>query len=197
MKNKLYACVGLVFILAVSACKGPQPITKNNSVSIDFTKYRIQYADSSLTLDAPVRPKNGYVPSKALLQESDYKNYQDVNEELDSHLRKISYQNQRVKYFRGYVVQIYSGGNRQEANDHIRNVRAVTDEDVQLQYKEPNYKVQVGNYLDRTQAHYTYTQVQELFPSAVIVQSKVELKRYKYDNRKTVKEEKYRANDQR
>lgn len=58
----------------------------------------------------------------------------------------------RVKV-RGFRVQIYSGGNRNEATN-VQNsfIRQNPDMNAYLDYVEPNYRVKVGDFTSRSEA---------------------------------------------
>ena len=186
-----FRLIGLIY-----SCKSSEPSTTNKTtVDFDLSKYRIEYQDTVLDLNAPVERSDAYV---ARAEKSDSESIENVNDKLASHLKKIATNNQKIKYSYGYIVQIYSGGDRQDANNHIRNARGITDEEVKLEYKEPNYKVHIGNYLSRAQAYQTYTQVKNVFPSAVIIPGKVEIERHKYDRNaeKNIKEDAEEVSDQ-
>ncbi len=194
MKHKTYyfllGLVGMVF-----SCKPSQSNTTDKiTVDVNFSKYRIIYRDTILDLNTIKYPDN----QVTMFEKSNGETVENINQKLTHHLQKIAINNQKIKYSYGYIVQIYSGGDRQEADNHIRNARSITDQEVKLEYNEPNYKVHIGNYLNRAQAYLTYTQVKEVFPSAVIIPSKIEIERYKYDKNldKTIKKDAEETDDQ-
>lgn len=93
----------------------------------------------------------------------------DITNDLQSLLDKIANDNRndRVTY---YSIQVYTGISREDANRARQRVYGVlSDASPRLEYNQPNYKVKVGLYYDRLEAHKTFTKLQRAFPTALLV----------------------------
>ena len=82
------------------------------------------------------------------------------------------------KTFTGYRIQIFSSSNNkwdavQVKSDFIRSFPTVK---TYLVYQTPNFKVHVGDYLDRLKAHHVLNEVKVQFPSAFLVKGEVDPK---------------------
>jgi len=69
-----------------------------------------------------------------------------------------------------YTIQVYSGPNRDQANQVRQKMYHVTPElTSSMGYDQPNYKVKVGSYYDRIMAYETLSKLKKYFPSALLV----------------------------
>lgn len=74
----------------------------------------------------------------------------------------------------GFRVQVYAGKDREEAS-RIKGIclNMKKDEDAYLDYDRPNYRVKVGNFLNREDAKALYKDLKRRFPEAMIVPDQV------------------------
>jgi hypothetical protein len=74
----------------------------------------------------------------------------------------------------GFRVQVYVGKDREEAS-RIRGIclNLEKDEEAYLDYDRPNYRVKVGNFLNREDAKELYKKLKRRFPEAMIVPDQV------------------------
>lgn len=81
------------------------------------------------------------------------------------------------KYF-GYRIQIFSSSNnRMEAvKAKSEFIRLHPEIKSHLDYQAPNYKVRVGDYLDRLEANRMLIEIRKDFPSAFLVKGEVDPK---------------------
>ena len=94
--------------------------------------------------------------------------------ELDSINRIIVARNQQQQYVDGYTIQIYNGTNRQEANDaRYRASQLAPNLDPKISYHQPSYKVKVGQYVDRLEAHKIFQEIKEEFPMALLIPERI------------------------
>ena len=74
------------------------------------------------------------------------------------------------KVYYTYTIQVYTGRNREEANQSREKVyRLLPEEKPELVYRQPSYKVNVGKFFDRVEAYKTLVKLREVFPSATLV----------------------------
>lgn len=93
----------------------------------------------------------------------------DINEEMAQVMDSIIYHN-RNKTNLTYTIQVYIGRSREEANQVREKVyRVLPEETPELGYKQPSWKVTVGEYRDRVEAYKTLTALKAAFPAAMLV----------------------------
>ncbi|MCP4521469.1 MAG: hypothetical protein GY827_07225 [Cytophagales bacterium] len=105
----------------------------------------------------------------------------DQTAEVDSLLDKLSSEYKRYTKSRGYRILIYSGPSEIEA---IKAEEALREIEVNIYgdttsvfqdipmiktYQAPNFKVLVGNYIDKLLAHQMLLQIKDEFPNALLI----------------------------
>lgn len=76
---------------------------------------------------------------------------------LDTFINRIYYFNNPDQILKGYRVQIYSGSNRIDANKVKSDfLETYFGEKIYFDYKQPYYKVRVGNYRTKLEAQKMY-----------------------------------------
>ncbi len=101
-----------------------------------------------------------------------YDNTQKLNALIDS----LASDNLHKK-IRYYTVQVYVGNSREEANEIRSKVYSIIPEETpKLEYSQPNFRVKVGKFESRLDAHKTFTTLKRSFPGAVMVSEKSYLK---------------------
>jgi hypothetical protein len=97
----------------------------------------------------------------------------DVTDALDAALEKNAEIN-RSRPYTVFTVQVYNGPSRMRANEIRRQVYGVMPEvEPVLEYRQPNYKVKVGTFGSRADAHKTFKKLQQNFPGTVLVPERV------------------------
>ncbi len=96
----------------------------------------------------------------------------DLSEELTLALDNIAAEN-RNKPYSVFTIQVYTGRNKEEANDAKQKVyRYLPDASPAVEYKQPKYLVNVGEFEDRLDAYETFEKLKKVFPGAMLVQEK-------------------------
>ncbi|MEM9896797.1 MAG: hypothetical protein AAF789_10545 [Bacteroidota bacterium] len=93
-----------------------------------------------------------------------------IKDELDS-IMKISAQwNKKNNVVNGYVIQIYSGISREEANNvHEQAYLLYPELQPKIIYRQPNFRVRLGRFTERLRATRIYTNVKKDFDQALLV----------------------------
>ncbi len=99
-----------------------------------------------------------------------------IKSELDSINKIIIEKNRRQKFVDGYTIQIYTGIDR-EAAALVRQKANELELDIEpvIEYIQPNYKVKVGQYLNRLKAHEVYEALKIEFPLALLIPERIEV----------------------
>ena len=101
-----------------------------------------------------------------------------VNKKLDAILDTIAMRNKAVKFTNGFRIQIYVGNDRKAADDaKIYTYQKYPEIFPYLSYQQPIYKVKIGDFLNRMDAERYYSDIKDLYPSAMILPDKVEIKK--------------------
>ncbi|SDK62583.1 Sporulation related domain-containing protein [Catalinimonas alkaloidigena] len=160
--NNVLAPILLVALLA--SCKTPQKTTERvYTYKESLAAYR-----PTVEGDAVVASGGGAV--------ADVTPTHQINDEVNDLMEKASEKNREIRYAQGYRVQVYTGTSREEANKAKERVYYdFPNVDVYLSYNQPTFKLKVGDYTDRLDAQKALVRLKEHFPTATIVDERVNL----------------------
>lgn len=98
-----------------------------------------------------------------------------VNSLLDS----IYLANKQIKYMEGYRIQVYSGENKDLANQAKELVYKIfRNADIYTIYKQPSYKIKLGDFTDKLEAiRVLDSKIKKPFPKALLINDNVFIKR--------------------
>lgn len=97
-----------------------------------------------------------------------------INQEIDYLIDTINQLSQKNKYILGYTVQVYNGRNREEAFKAKELVYQLTsDEDPEVVYRQPNFKVKVGKYLERIEATRMQSLLRREFKNPIVIPERI------------------------
>jgi len=173
--------IGIFFLFLLGACVSSKPVvTEDYNYSERISKFRPEFevidlknfAQQSLTEAQNQKP----VVIKTSV-DSVSGSGEVVNKELHRALDKITENNKKIRYVMGYSVQVYSGQDRDEANRIMKELSQFTTQEFNLKYEEPSFKVMVGNFFTRYEAHLAYSQLKGVYPNAITLVDKITLYR--------------------
>jgi hypothetical protein len=133
---------------------------KTSAPAEDLSKYRPKFA-----LPAPPKPAGAktYVAPTA-----------HVNALIDQRLRDQAYTNQNVKYTSGYRIQAYVGLEREQVMAIRRAVISRYPEETDyIEFKQPVYRLYVGDYTTRLDAERALIRIRPLAPKADLLPAQV------------------------
>ncbi|HCZ37544.1 MAG TPA: hypothetical protein DHV26_16615 [Cytophagales bacterium] len=97
-----------------------------------------------------------------------------VNAKVDAVLDSIDRYNQVRKFVDGYTIQIYSGQNREQAMEAKKKMTSDLPEyTANLQYQQPKFRVTVGRYFTKLEAHPDLVKLRSSFTAAILVPEKI------------------------
>lgn len=150
----------LIILLFLAACKATTPSSSVGEYSEDLSVHRPKY-EPVVEVDSSQYQNQSeeFVPLTG-----------HIKTELDS-ISKISYQqNKAGRYVDGYVIQVYSGTSRQDANDaQFKMSELFPDLDAKITYRQPSFRVKGGKFIDRLEANRIYNDVKNEFPRALLI----------------------------
>jgi hypothetical protein len=95
---------------------------------------------------------------------------------FDELVTKLKDQNLINQTIHGYRIQIYFGVNRQKASEIKLNFGSKYPEmNAYLSYQQPNFKIRIGDFLNRYEAQKFLKEIDGLFPTSFIVPDDVKL----------------------
>ena len=101
-----------------------------------------------------------------------------VNKRLDALLDTIALHNKSIKFTNGFRIQIYVGNDRKAADDaKIFTYQTYPEIFPYLSFQQPIYKVKIGDFLNRMDAEKYFSDIKDLYPSAMILPDRVEIKK--------------------
>ncbi len=150
------------------------PSKKNEKVyEEDLSIYRPKFKSAN---ESSPQPSDSQPVQASKLSISDSPLH--VNKKLDAILDTIAMRNKAVKFTNGFRIQIYVGNDRKAADDaKIYTYQKYPEIFPYLSYQQPIYKVKIGDFLNRMDAERYYSDIKDLYPSAMILPDKVEIKK--------------------
>jgi hypothetical protein len=92
-------------------------------------------------------------------------------------LDTIAVLNKSVRFAQGYRILAYSGTDRKAAMDLRKAiVNRIPEERDYLQYKQPTYRLKVGDYFSRVEAQQVLLRFKDLVPNAMIIVDQINVK---------------------
>jgi len=150
----------LIILLLLVACKASTP-TSSGVYSEDLSIHRpvmIETEGASESTDQEVKFET-YVPLTG-----------HIRNELDSIGKVALNQNKEGRRIDGYVIQVYSGSSREDANNSRYKMGELFPElSPKMSYRQPNFRVKAGKFVDRLKANRIYQEVKESFPNAILI----------------------------
>ena len=142
--------------------------------------YRFQISAQTTENFETYRPKFDYLKSNPsstnTVVKEDIKPNNDVTADLNEKLDSIASRNKKIKFTQGYRVIVYSGTNKEEVKKIREKVYTIfPDIDIYQIYKQPDYKIKVGDYTNRFEAHQVLNELKKVFPEALIVMEQVNI----------------------
>jgi hypothetical protein len=134
----------------------------------DLTRYRPTFPAPA----APAAPAATVAPKTAVALATAAKATapvptSHVNAPMEQRLRDQAYTNQNVKYTSGYRIKAYSGFERDQAMNVRRQIIGrYPDETDYLTFKQPVYRLYIGDYTTKLDAARGLSRVRQFVPKA-------------------------------
>lgn len=180
MKPLLRNVLLLPAFLALGACAATAPATTGATTPADTTKTR-----SAQTAPAvPVEDLSRYRPMFSAPKETVVSAAprtavaptNQVNAQIEQRLRDQAFTNQNVKYAQGFRILAYVGLEREQAMGIRRSVISrYPDETDYLTFKQPVFRLYIGDYLTRLEAEQAMLRIRPLAPKAELESAQVVL----------------------
>jgi hypothetical protein len=169
-----------VVLLSLSACTkkafpviGRAPSSTNNTptYSEDLALYRPKFEPIEKKVLEPDRKQE--TPKYTTADQPLH-----VNRRLDMILDTIATRNRYIKHAQGFRIQIYVGNNRQEADAaKVYTYTNYPELNPYTIFASPTYRVKIGDFMTRLDAERYFSLMKDIFPGAMILPEKVEIKK--------------------
>ncbi len=172
--NKGLITIGLLIWLGLfSSCEVLKPKTTANGKAYkeDLSGLRTEFESKM-----PDFSDQGGSPSENGITYPDYAfgPAADINQPLHNLLDTIAYQNLQINYVEGFTIQVYSGNRTEDARKAKgRAMEILQNDNVSLEYDQPNFKVKAGNYYSRFEAQKDFMQLRRSFPNAIVIMHRI------------------------
>ncbi|MBX0291157.1 sporulation protein [Hymenobacter sp. HSC-4F20] len=128
----------------------------------DLSRYRPVFAAPKAPAVAPAAPSRLVTPTN------------HVNAQVEQRLRDQAFTNQNVKYAQGYRILAYVGLQKEQAMAVRRAVISRYPEETDyLAYKQPIFRLWIGDYLTRLEAEQALVRIRPLAPKAELESAQV------------------------
>ena len=132
----------------------------------DLFSYRPRYEIPEEKKSVDTKPSDLIIPKN------------DINKFLTEKLDSVYSYNANICCADGYRVLIYIGSSSEEARTQRNNAYDVLPlEKSYTEWKQPSFKVKVGDFVDKLEAYYAYAKLVKIFPNAIVVPDKVNIVR--------------------
>lgn len=133
----------------------------------DLSKYRPQF-----NLPGAASANNTNTSAAATAMPTNH-----VNAKVAALMDTLASMNKSIRYAQGYRILAYTGMERKTALDlRAEIVARLPDEPVYPQYKQPTWRVKVGDYFSRIEAQQVLLRIKDLAPNAMIVVDQINVK---------------------
>jgi hypothetical protein len=103
-----------------------------------------------------------------------------INDFLNEKLDSVYSYNEKIVSADGYRILVYVGASSEDARAQRGYAFQVLPLDKSYtDWKQPNFKVKVGDFVDKLEAYYAYAKLIKVFPNAIVVPDKVNIVREK------------------
>ncbi|KAA5549427.1 SPOR domain-containing protein [Adhaeribacter rhizoryzae] len=173
-KNFFSSVLVLLFLFFMSACATAVRTTGSTDARIegtakaeDLSKYRPKF-----DLPAGATGTNTGSTAAATAIPTNH-----VNTKVAALMDTLANMNKSIRFAQGYRILAYTGMERKTALDlRAEIVARLPDEPVYPQYKQPTWRVKVGDYFSRIEAQQVLLRIKDLAPNAMIVVDQINVK---------------------
>lgn len=171
----LSSCASTKRVAPSSAPASSAPAVKSNtSFSDDLSLARPQFAMPPAPKPTPPPAK----PAPETRRPIPMAEPLHINRRLDALLDTIALRNRTIRYAQGYRIQIYVGDERTEVDNAKRlTYQNFPELNPYLTYRQPTYRLKVGDFMRRLDAERYLAQIRQQFSSAILLPDKVDIRR--------------------
>ncbi|MFD2246159.1 sporulation protein [Pontibacter ruber] len=164
--NRAFSILFSLVFLFITACASSTGAGKDSGRAGGKTKAVEDLSD--------YRPKYPTEDTEAPVARLEPTNH--VNDKVEVLLDTVASVNKSIKYARGYRILAYNGSERQTVMNLRKSIlRRVPEEKDYLTYKQPNFRLMIGDYFTRMEAQQVLNQLRDIIPNALIVSDQINI----------------------
>jgi hypothetical protein len=173
IRNNFLLLLAGIFLLA--ACAGSKattgaPAGTNVAKAEDLSAFRPKFPEAPVPAGnnsaAETTPEVTIVPTN------------HVNNRVNALLDTVANANKTIRYAQGYRILAYTGTERKTAMDMRKAIiDRIPEERDYLQYKQPTFRLKIGDYLNRIEAQQVLSRIQDITPNAMIISEQINVNR--------------------
>jgi len=170
MTKNILKTLSILSIIMLSSCVA---MSQKNKGNID--QY---YEDLSVVRPTFVNPDTSTSKSTAQTSTLPPVFQKDVSKKLNARIDSLADMNKKYSTVEGYRILVFTGTSSDDAQKNRQLVYEYnSDLNVYTQYKQPSFRVKVGDYTNRVEANYILNDLKQSFPNAMIVPDQINLLR--------------------
>ncbi|TGE21960.1 sporulation protein [Hymenobacter aquaticus] len=169
--------------LSLAACAASAPASTGTVAAPDTARKTTQAAPAEdLSRFRPVfTPPKAPTTAAAPTNRAPVTPTAHVNPQIEQRLRDQAYTNQNVKYAQGFRILAYVGLEREQAMAIRRSIISRYPEETDyLTFKQPVFRLWIGDYLTRLEAEQAMLRIRPLAPKAELEPAQVLLNKTSY-----------------
>ncbi|QNF31760.1 sporulation protein [Adhaeribacter swui] len=172
MRKIRFKELSFLFLVLIS-CTRPPGTSSNTEAAAkveDFSVYRPKFP--APPTESTENPKPTTEPT-VLVTPTNH-----VNNRVTALLDTMASANKAIKYASGYRILMYTGTERKTAMDMRRAIiERIPEERDYLQYRQPTFRLKVGDYLTRIEAQQVLSRIRDISPNALIITDQININR--------------------
>lgn len=100
----------------------------------------------------------------------------DASKKVNARIDSLAEINKKYSTMQGYRILVYTGPSSDEAQKNRQLVYEYnSDLNVYNQFKQPSFRVKVGDFTGRVEANYILNDLKQIFPNAMVVPDQINL----------------------
>ncbi|PSR54427.1 sporulation protein [Adhaeribacter arboris] len=170
-KNKISGLV-LSFLFLISCARTPGTVSKLEETAAveDLSAFRPKFPAPPVETINETKPVTEPVITVTPTHH--------VNNRVLALLDTVANANKAIKYAQGYRILAYTGTERKIAMEMRRSIiDRIPEERDYLQYRQPTFRLKIGDYMNRIEAQQVLSQIKDISPNALIVSDQINVNR--------------------
>ncbi|MDQ4141442.1 MAG: sporulation protein [Bacteroidota bacterium] len=161
----------LSFLVLISCARPPGTVSKSEGAAAeDLSAFRPKFP--APPVEAPEDNKSATEPVVTVSPTH------HVNSRVSALLDTVANANKAIKYAQGYRILAYTGTERKIAMEMRRAIiDRIPEERDYLQYRQPTFRLKIGDYLNRIEAQQVLSRIKDIAPNALIISDQINVNR--------------------
>ncbi|WP_018343333.1 SPOR domain-containing protein [Cytophaga aurantiaca] len=167
---KVLKALSILSIIMLSSCAAMSQKHKGNAEPYyeDLSAVRPVYINPDTLTGKPTTP---VTPTPQTFQ-------YDASKKANARIDSLAEINKKYSTMEGFRILVYTGPSSDEAQKNRQLVYSYnSDLNVYTQFRQPSFRVKVGDFIDRVEANYILNDLKQSFPNAMIVPDQINLLR--------------------